>query len=377
MNKLFAKIASTLQGSQLEWKNAVKMGIGATLSLYVILRLTEWGHRPDPLANGLWCVVATLVVMQANLGGTYKAIVNRLTGVIIGSSLGALAAIILGTREISLGIAVFFTILLCSFFHLKDSYRIASLAVTSVMIPWGSMQIISPWTIAFFRSLDTVIGILLAIFIAYIFWPSTAVHKIKSNMAQILHQIQKIYNYTLLLKANSQGDHPEEKIIQDLVNETNALVTQNQALVEEIRLEVLFRSQSLSSWIELEKCLERLFKVTFTIQSVYSQQLYEIFDEGLKDQVEEVTQMIDLTFTALIGRIENQTPISILQDLFASDVRLNDQLLRFRETRILRRYSFEDAERYFVFFYSLKLLITELKHFNDLLDALFAEQEGE
>lgn len=377
MSNILRKFSTGIKGSGLEWKNAAKMGIAATMSLYVILRLTEWIERPDPLANGLWCVVATLVVLQANLGGTYKAIFNRLTGVVIGSVLGALAASLLGTREIALGIAIFATVLICSFLNLKESYRIASLAVTAVMIPWGSAPVLSPWTFAFFRSIDTVIGILLAIFVAYSFWPSTAVNKIQSNMGQLLRQIKKLYDYTLLLKASDNAQHPEEKVIQDLVNEINPLINQNHALIEEARLEVLFRSAYLPTWIELEDCLERLFKIVYTMQTVYNSQLQQIFDEGLKRQSEDLASKIDLAFMALVGKLEAQAPALIMQDVMAADAHLNEQLLRFRETRALRQYSFEDAEHYFVFFYSLRSMVNELKHFNDLLDVFYSERESD
>jgi hypothetical protein len=363
---------------RLDLKNAIKMGIAAAVSFYMGLHFTKWVERPDPLASGLWCVIASVVVLQAYLGGTYKAVFNRFLGVIIGSLSGAFFAHYIGTWELSLGLAITSTILLCSILNLKEGYRIASLSVAAVMIPWGVNPEISPWTFAFFRSIDTCLGLAIAVFVAYSIWPNQALQKIHSNSIQLLSLINRLYQYTYPLQAESPDKTDrEKKMIQELINETNQLFIDSYNILDDVKLELLRHPNGLSIWVEFLNCLERLFNVTQAVQTIFSKSLEAIFDEELKNQVIDLMKKIESAFKELSLKLKAWQSVPAIAILVSEEYALNQQLIRFRDTHITRKYSFHVIETYFFFIYNLKSIIKELKHFNVLLDAFYSEKEAD
>src|SRR5262245_31373387 len=97
-----------------EAKLAFKMALAASIRLVLGLAFARFFDRPDTLVSGLWSVMASIVVLQAFLGGTYKAAWARFLGVVIGSTAGAILVNALGADAVSLGISVFITIICCA-----------------------------------------------------------------------------------------------------------------------------------------------------------------------------------------------------------------------------------------------------------------------
>src|SRR5262245_3522074 len=99
MTQYEERLPTTLRGRISRWfrkilaateaKIAIKTGIAASVSLAIGLSYAEVFDRPDIFVSGLWCVMAAIVVMQAHLGGTYRAAWVRFLGVLIGSIAGA------------------------------------------------------------------------------------------------------------------------------------------------------------------------------------------------------------------------------------------------------------------------------------------------
>ncbi len=74
---------------RINFKIAVRTGVSASIGLLLGSQFSRLTERPDNLSNGLWCVVSAIVVLQAQIGGTYKAAWNRFFGVTIGALIGA------------------------------------------------------------------------------------------------------------------------------------------------------------------------------------------------------------------------------------------------------------------------------------------------
>lgn len=358
----------TSLSTYLDLKTAVKMGIAATVSLYVGLQLSDWIVRPDAIIGGLWCVVTTIVALQTNIGGTYQAVWNRFLGVCVGSITGALFAFLFGAEEFFLGVAIACTVMICSVFNLKDSYRIACLSVAVIIVPWGLHPEISPWVFAFFRFLDTCAGLGLAIFIALSVWPSQALDKLELNMVTHLSVLKHLYRS--ILESDSH-DSAHARSIQSLILEIDQLFKQNQAMLEESKLELWGENERWHAWANLVASLENMLDSILALRPVFGKEVEELIDLGLKQQLGDFMECIDDLFNQLITKLSHlPTPIH-LQALQLSMLQLDEQLIRFRNTHTTREYSFNVVESYFVFIYNLKSLAKELMHFSQILEAVF------
>lgn len=340
---------------RIEWRGAVKIALAAALGWTVGIWSSHMLDRPDSLVSGLWCTLAAIVVLQNNIGGTYKAASERVFGIIVGSALGAIFSILFTSNPISLGLSVLCTIVICSLLKLKEGIRIACLSVTVVMVGQGVRSEISPWLFAFYRSLDSFLGICVAMGIAHLIWPSQATQKLYRNFLIMLDKMHILYRKVVQIDAIY-----DSKEFIGLCSEINELILQNQNMLKEAKIELLTRPERLDAWIGLEERVEHIFLVILEIKQVFDSPR-KLVDPLLETQMSQTLNQIDNSFKELfIFESKDQNDLAI-RKLLETQENLNDDLTRFRETRAIRRFSLIEVESFFVFFYSLHSLMKELR----------------
>lgn len=336
-----------------EAKIAFKTGLAASISLIIGLTYSKLFDRPDMLVSGLWCVMAAIVVMQAHLGGTYKAAWVRFLGVLIGSAAGAVFIRLIGEGPISLGFSVFFTIVICALLNIKDSFRIAGLSTAVVIIMGGLHPQFDPWLFGFYRFVDSCIGIFVAVVIARLVWPEKALENIRKNISKTLNLLSKYFRLSVDLEPEDQG---HKAIADSTFAEIIGLLEDNHEYSKEAEIE-LFDNPSLKDhWGLITDQLEIIFESVDTLKNVQKETIAKIFDDGLAKQLSVVAEKIDFTFQSLEKMMRSETATTDLNGLEQSLADLNNELLRFRATRTTRKFSMEDVESFFVFFYSLRAI---------------------
>ncbi len=352
---------------RIEFKSAVKVALAATISLYVDLQYSKWIHKPDPLVSGLWSVVTSIVIIEANLGGTYKAVWNRFLGVIVGSISGAFFASLLGIYHFSLTFAMFTTMVICSLLQLSESYRIACLSAASVMIPWGFHATNNPWLVALFRFLDTCIGLSVGVAVAYSVWPSQAIIQMRLNTVKILSLLGRLFRYAYSPSYHSDRREREEA---NLKNQVTELFAQSREMLDQSKLELFGKTSDLSVWTELINNLRSLYRAIRNLENVSSMQLHPIFGEELKQQAQELTRKADIAFQELALKLETQHTTSVIEDLLVVEDKFDSYLKYLQDKDIQQIFHFEDIEKSFVFIYELKSIMNDLIHLNYLIDIL-------
>lgn len=350
---------------QLNIKMAVKVTVGALISLYACVLIERYLRHPDYLAPGLWCVVSTVIVLQANIGGLYKASWIRFVGVLIGSMTGALVAFLFGAGFWALGLAFFTTILLCSFFRVPDSYRMASLSVAIIMIPWKMHSTTDPWIDAFFRFLDTCLGLVVAILVSHILWPSQALTKMRLNMAETFNLFRQFFEQ-LLIPPDTLNKI--EKNPQTLSEEIEQAFTKTLITFEDSKVELFMRFSSTEKWFDLINYQNSLWESLHALQNSFNPAIEEVFDEGLRQQVQHIVEVIDFVLKELSIKLKTGKTSFDFDILDRLQNFLHQELIRFRSTRKIKEYSLDIVEDYFVFFYQLKLILKVLYQFNQMLD---------
>ena len=343
--------------NRLEFQIAMKAGVAATLSLYLGVAFAKWLDRPDTLISGTWCVLSTFVVMQAHLGGTYRAAWVRFLGVLIGSFMGALFSTLLGSNAITLGISVVLTVLSCSFFKIKDSIRIACLSVSIVIILWGLHPSISPWQFGWYRFLDSTLGILIAVLVSHTLWPTKATQKLRLSVANTVHMINRLFQMELSLK---QPQNNFEKTHRKLTLEIEESILQAKNFLVDSELEVLSRTRRIEEWANLLDQLAEIFDATAKLNTFHSFDLQKILDNHLKEKMENTLKSVVKAMNILVQRLKREYEKEPSEELRESVNALNDELARFRSTRSTRNFERHEVEKFFVFFYNLRLVIEEL-----------------
>lgn len=348
-NRLIIWIRKLLAAT--EAKIAFKTGLAASLSLVIGMSYSAVFDRPDIVVSGLWCVMASIVVMQAHLGGTYQAAWIRFLGVLIGSIAGAIFIGLIGSGPFSLGISIFFTIVLCALLNIKESFRIAGLSTAIIIIMGGLHPVINPWLFGFYRFIDSCIGILVAVIVAHVIWPNKAIENIRLNITKTLNLLSKYFRLAINLEAKSPT---HREISLSLYAEISDLLEENRSYHKEAEIELFNNIALKEHWTLIISQLETIFESINLLEHVPKEALAKIFDDGLAIQLSIVIEKIDQAFQSLEKCLESNATSCNLSSLEQSIKNLNAELIRFRATRTTRKFNMEDVENFFVFFYNLR-----------------------
>lgn len=344
----------------LDYKTALKIGVTATLSFYAGQALSLMSGRPD-LLNNLWCVLTAIVVIKPNLGSTNEAAFYRFLGILIGSILGGIFAFYFGGSPIALGVGVFLTCIACLLLNIQDSIKIASLSVAIVMTLHNIYPEHNPWVFSFFRFLDSSMGIIVAMFVSYFLFPKTAAEDIYLNLAKVLSSLGRLFRLSL-----ETGEYTEvhKLAAEQIQSDVNNLLNDARNFYNQSKLELFSKDDAPMEWSMVLNSIDRIYEAILSIRAANHYQLTKIFDDALSDQLELFRDQTSIAIDCLIKKLENRTqpeqPYPFADEENAL-TKLNQELLRFRETRSTRRFDLNDLENFYVFFYSLRLVGEELQ----------------
>ena len=151
-------------------KHAVKTGIAAALAFYMahFLRLPE----------SYWAAISATIVMYSALGATLKASGYRLVGTAIGVTVGVVFVAIFGQHIWAFGMAITLTVFVCALLGFAEASRLAGIAVAIVMLVGHPG---APWVAALHRFLEVSFGIVVAVLVSILIWPSTSNQQAAQN----------------------------------------------------------------------------------------------------------------------------------------------------------------------------------------------------
>lgn len=341
---------------RIQFRMAVKAGLAASLGLFFGVGFSQLFDRPDSLVSGLWTVITAIVVVQAYLGGTYLAAWIRFLGTLVGSIIGVFCTILLGSNVITVGISVFGTIAVCSLLHLRDSVRIASISVVVLMVGWGLKPDISPWSFALYRFMDSCLGILIAVIVAHTVWPTQATRKVRLNIVTVLRNIHQLF---VAFVDPTQTKKQSERHLACLMRDTVELLRQTRSYLDESKIEIRTRT-SMQDWIFLIEHLEDAFDLLMNIKQVRRDSLEKVIDKSLEESTHECIGSMEQAFAELSMTLQERHVIGTPANVVGSLEQLTLVLEEFREKQLAKKLPIEEAENFFIYYYSLKNLAEEV-----------------
>jgi uncharacterized membrane protein YccC len=326
-------------------KHAVKTAIAALISILY--------YRFLGLPEGYWAVLSAVIVMQANVGGSFKASGSRFLGTAIGALLGVIGVTLLGKSAGAVAIVLMLTILLCAYLKLEESYRLASVTVAIVMLAGGS----EPLLFGFQRFLDVSVGILIALLVSIVVLPSRAKVYLQQGIAQVLLDCGQLYQ--ILTTSYLSGTYPEEAIAE-LRSSIKQKFRKNRALLSDHLQEPGITALNQQHLIGLINDEERIIEHVMAIDEAVRNVEADHFHLNLP-QLPELIQATAIAFSQLATAATAQKPLRQPLELDPVLAAIDKQLLALRQAGISRQHSLEEMIRFYAFFYSLKELAADLK----------------
>jgi uncharacterized membrane protein YccC len=161
------------------------------------------------LPQGYWAVFSAIIVMQASVGGSVKATLDRLIGTIGGAIAGgAVAYFVRHGGPVSLGVALVVALVpLTLVAALRPNYRIAPLTAVIVLLTPGAQQL-GPVGSAFYRILEITVGSVVGLAVALLLMPARAHGLVIDAAARMLgHLADLLHDWLRVLGGNANRAH--------------------------------------------------------------------------------------------------------------------------------------------------------------------------
>ena len=139
---------------------ALQLSLRAAVAAGLALAIAQSLRLQFPL----FAMISAVVVTDLDPAQTRKLGVPRLAGTILGATLGAVICVLLRPGAWEVGLGVLLAMLLSHLLGLRDAARVAGYVCGIVIFDYGN----DPWTYALYRTIETMIGIMLAVLVSLV-----------------------------------------------------------------------------------------------------------------------------------------------------------------------------------------------------------------
>ncbi len=145
---------------------ALEMAISATLSLWLGTWFSQALNIDTASIGGLWSAISAILITQATNQETFKAAWLRVIGSLIGAIAAGIVVSLFGYAWWAFALGMLLTVVVCSLVNLADTFRLACLTLSVVMVIGQLTPAMNPWINSAGRFVESLIGVIVALLIA-------------------------------------------------------------------------------------------------------------------------------------------------------------------------------------------------------------------
>src|SRR5499426_2987079 len=166
---------------------------GRSSVLRLVLRTTLAGLITFTLSHLLelphsyWAVLTSVIIMQASVGGSLKATLDRMLGTVAGAIWGVSVTLAIPHRDtLTLGLTLAVALApLALLAALKTNYRVAPVTAVIVLLSTAGVQV-APVSYAVDRVLEIGLGCLVGFAVSLLILPARAHHLLAEAAAEVI-----------------------------------------------------------------------------------------------------------------------------------------------------------------------------------------------
>ena len=270
----------------------IKTALAVTLTILI----SQIFNLKSPFFAG----IAAIIAMQSSVSESFSMGKNRMYGTILGAIIALLFSLIAPEDPLFIGLGIIIIIYLCNVFGWKKSIQISGIVFLSIILNYEEGSRIS---YAFYRTLDTLIGLVIATLINYFILPPNMGEKIKDSLNNMHLQVKNMVEGLIWKDENVK--------LEGLGNDLVHIEGNYNILKKDIRLN-LCKTDDFINFEHIFELFENTYNhlsiITFIEKSPYidntnKKSLEKLFNRKIPEQVEKNKDDLDLVYNYHLKKI--------------------------------------------------------------------------
>lgn len=330
---------------------AIKIAVASAISLV----LAQWLRWDYPF----YAVIAAIIVMSSTHGSTLTLGIQRIIGTVIGTVSGAIIAAILGSNFWSLGICVFLSIFLTSYWKFTEAAKIAGYVSAIVILSHNQ----SPWLYTWGRYLETLLGIGVALLVNNLIFPASAGAELRRCLSQTLTDLEQFYGLVIECAFTGNYDHPRVDELKSTI--ISSFIT-GRTLWKEVREGQTNEPPEKRVNEAWEFLIRRIWEHILTMEHTVLARKQDTFWQLLSPQIIQIAQETQSAMIALATSVKSHQSSLSLSGMEATLINATEQLNQLQDIKP-QDYPMDELLRFFTFFYTIEEVGRKLQKMSDTL----------
>jgi len=319
-------------------KMAFKMAIASAISREIAQAL-RWEYP-------FYAAIAAIIVMSSTSGSTLLLGIQRIIGTVIGAIAGAVFAVALGSNFWSVGISVFLTIFVTSYWKFNEAAKLAGYVSVIVISSYSQ----SPWIYAWGRFLETLLGIGVAVLVNNFIFPASAGVELRRNLSQTLTDLEQFYELVVECAFTGNYDRPRvDKLKTSIISSLH----KGRSLWQEVRQGYTNEPPEKRVNEATEFLIRRIWEHILTMEHTVLARKQDTFWQLLSPQITQLAHETESAMLILATAVKSHQPTLSLSGMEVALNNATEQLNRMSEIR-QQDYPVDELLRFFTFFYTME-----------------------
>lgn len=326
-----------------DYRHAIRTAVAGMAAMF----LAKYLRLPE----AYWAAISAIIVLQANLGAALRESSIRVAATAIGATVAIPFLAYFGTNLIGFGLAVLLTVLLCSLLNLQSGMRLGAVTVGVILLIEHHGK---PWTPALHRFLEVSFGIVVALVVANLVFPTTATAKLRATvgrgyavMAQLLVAILDKYRGT-----------PDSEI-GEIRSEMQSLLRAAEDLRGQSKYETTLVSADFELIDRMMQCQTVMFYQMSALDLAARRGGENSFYRELLPEIDALATGIETTLNRFSTVLMNKNTAYQRFDFAFALAALSDKNLAIREQRLSQKYTLEEILHFHTLLVGLENLAAE------------------
>ena len=349
-------VAAWLKGRSDERRLALRTTL-AGLSTFTLAHLL---HLPQ----GYWAVLTSVIIMQASVGGSLQAGLDRMLGTVAGAIWGVSVTLTIPHRDtLSLGVALVVAIApLALVAALKPNYRVAPVTAIIVLLSTTGVQL-GPVHYALDRVLEISLGCLIGFVVSLLVLPARANRLLGEAAAELLLALRDL----LALLLRDMARRPDGAAVTATHLQLSQVLSRVAGFLDEVNRE---RANWLTDAPDAQPFVRTLRRLHHDLTAI-GRTVTEPLPQPASQWLAEATGSLRVAISAYLGSaavsVRRQGAPPSLACVDKALLEFRHSLDGLRQSGTLRRLDTDEVERIFGLAFALQQLRSNL---GDLADRL-------